>query len=109
VGLPIVSSEILFTPDFQYAKPHSHERLKQRLPALIRQSLKDNRGTYGTPRITDDLKKLGETAGRHKVASIMRKNGIVGLPPKNFRKTTDSGHQMPVYERLYIENTAMAV
>ncbi len=70
--------------------------LKQRLPALIRQSHKDNRGTYGTPRITDDLKKLGETAGRHKVASIMRKNGIVGLPPKNFRKTTDSGHQMPV-------------
>lgn len=71
-----------------------------RLLELIEHTHKDNRGTYGSPRITDVLKDLGETVGRHKVASIMRKNGIIGLPPKKFRKTTDSDHNLPVAENL---------
>ena len=71
-----------------------------RLLEKIKKSHKDSTGTYGSPRITDDLKEQGESVGRHKVARIMRENNIVGKPKKKFRKTTDSDHEFPVAPNL---------
>ena len=44
----------------------------------IRKAHDGSRGAYGSPRVYRALKKLGVKAGRHKIARIMRENGIRG-------------------------------
>jgi len=70
----------------------------------IRASHRASRGTYGSPRIYDDLKDQGETVGRHRIARLMRENGITARPLKRFRKTTDSNHDLPVAPNLLERN-----
>lgn len=70
----------------------------------IRESHRASRGTYGSPRIYDDLKDQGETVGRHRIARLMRENGITARPLKRFRKTTDSNHDLPVAPNLLKRN-----
>jgi putative transposase len=70
----------------------------------IRDSHRRGRGAYGSPRIYDDLKERGETVGRHRIARLMRENGITARPLKRFRKTTDSNHDMPVAPNLLERN-----
>ena len=72
----------------------------------IRASHRRSRGTYGSPRIYDDLKEQGETVGRHRVARLMQENGITARPLKRFRKTTDSNHDLPVAPNLLERNFA---
>ena len=66
----------------------------------IRESHRASRGTYGSPRIYDDLKDQGEAVGRHRIARLMRENGITARPLKRFRRTTDSNHDLPVAPNL---------
>jgi putative transposase len=51
----------------------------QRLLSLIKTSYEASYGVYGAPRVFLDLRELGETCGRHRVAKIMRVNGIKAL------------------------------
>lgn len=82
-------------------KPVSNKMQEdQRLLEKIEESHKASRQTYGSPRIADDLKDQGEIVGRHRIARIMRENGIIGMPKKKFRKTTDSNHTYPVAPNL---------
>jgi len=76
----------------------------ERLVEKIRASHSRGRGEYGSPRIYDDLKEQGETIGRHRVARLMRENGITARPLKRFRKTTDSNHDLPVAPNLLERN-----
>ena len=48
----------------------------QRLLALIRASYAASHGVYGSPRVFLDLREIGETCGKHRVARIMRINNI---------------------------------
>ncbi len=70
----------------------------------IRDSHRSGRGEYGSPRIYDDLKEQGESVGRHRIARLMRENGITARPLKRFRKTTDSNHDLPVAPNLLERN-----
>jgi putative transposase len=51
----------------------------QRLLSLIRASYSASSGVYGSPRVFLDLREVGETCGRHRVARIMRENKIKAL------------------------------
>lgn len=51
----------------------------QRLLALIRASYKASGSVYGQRRIHLDLREVGETCGKHRVARIMKVNGIRAL------------------------------
>jgi putative transposase len=62
----------------------------------IKQVHQESRGTYGSPRVVDDLKEDGFEVGRRRVARLMQENGITGTPPKRFKVTTDSNHDFPV-------------
>jgi putative transposase len=52
--------------------------------------------TYGSPRMHRELQERGLRCGRHRVARLMRKNGIVAVHKRAFRVTTDSAHPLPV-------------
>ena len=48
----------------------------QRLVRLIRASYGASGGVYGSPRVFLDLREVGETCGKHRVARLMRVNKI---------------------------------
>lgn len=51
----------------------------QRLLKLIRTSYAASHGVYGAPRVFLDLKELGESCSKNRVARIMRENNIKAL------------------------------
>lgn len=74
----------------------------QRIWEKIKLHWEKSRKTYGSPRILEKLKSDGESIGKHRVARIMRENGIQGAAKKKFKpQTTDSNHKLPVAERLF--------
>lgn len=48
----------------------------QRLLGHIKQSWLESGGVYGYRKIKDDLRALGETCGKHRVARLMRQEGL---------------------------------
>lgn len=70
-----------------------NEQLLQRIKEVHRQS----RQSYGSPRVTRQLRKEDQPCGRHRVARLMRQKGVVGLQKAAFRpRTTDSNHDQPI-------------
>lgn len=59
-----------------------------------------SRRTYGSPRVFAELRRQGSRVGRHRVARMMRKQGLVGRMKRRFRRTTDSAHEHPIAENL---------
>jgi transposase InsO family protein len=72
----------------------------------IKESHKDSRGTYGSPRITKDLQAMGTQCSENRVARLMKNNGIVGKAKKKFKATTNSKHNLAVAENLLKQNFA---
>ena len=72
----------------------------QRLKVHIRAAHRASRGTYGAPRIRQQLLKEGFHIGRRRVARLMREEHLAGTPKKRFRNTTDSSHKQPVADNL---------
>ena len=51
-----------------------------------------SRSTYGSPRVHQQLGREGVSAGRNRVAKLMRANDLRGRIRRRFRTTTDSDH-----------------
>ena len=70
----------------------------------IRAAHTRSRRTYGSPRITEDLRARGTMCGENRVARLMKIHGIVGKAKKKFKATTNSKHNLPVAENLLNQN-----
>ena len=58
--------------------------------------------TYGSPRMTKELRAEGHLCGKNRVARIMRENEIASEAVRKFKvTTTDSNHDLPIAERLF--------
>lgn len=66
------------------------------LLAHIRAEFSTSNETYGSPRMHAELKESGLAIGRHRVARLMRENGLQARQKTRFKKTTDSDHGGPV-------------
>jgi putative transposase len=66
------------------------KRLDQeaQLKGSIQEAHQRGRGTYGSPRVTQELKCQGLVAGRHRVARLMREQGLRGLPRRRALRVT---------------------
>lgn len=83
------------------ARQRSDEALSSRIVEIHSKS----RGTYGGPRIHAELQSQGETVSRHRVARLMRAEGLVVRRKRRFvPKTTDSNHALPVAPNLLDRN-----
>jgi putative transposase len=70
----------------------SRRRRDRALAVRIRAVHAEHRGRYGSPRVYRELRANGVCAGRHRVARLMREEGLYGLPVRRYRRTTDSNH-----------------
>jgi putative transposase len=61
-------------------RPSKRSEEETQLKASIQEAHQQGRGTYGSPRVTQELKSKGLKAGRHRVARLMREQGLRGLP-----------------------------
>lgn len=59
-----------------------------------------NRKTYGSPRVTAELRAQGVVCSENRVARLMRVNGIRAKTKRKFKATTDSKHRLPVAPNL---------
>jgi len=67
-------------------RPRSErDRANEELLEQIRAAHQANRGAYGSPRIYRALRSTGLTAGRHRVARLMRLEGLRGAAARRFR------------------------
>ncbi len=66
----------------------AREMANEKLLEQIRSVHNDSRESYGSPRIFRELKAKGESCGRHRIARLMAKGGIVARVHCRFRVTT---------------------
>ena len=75
------------------ARAQANERLLGQIQTIHAQS----RATYGSPRVTQSLRRAGEKVGHNRVARLMQQAGLVGRQKRRYRvRTTDSNHDQPI-------------
>ena len=57
-------------------------------------------GSYGRPRMTEELNELGIRVGQRRVGRLMRQNGIQVIRSRKFKRTTDSDHAFNIAPNL---------
>lgn len=75
-----------------------------KLENRIQQIFEENKGSYGSRRIVEQLDQDGYKIGRFKVRRIMREKGLKAKTPKRFKRTTDSRHSFPVAPNVLNRN-----
>jgi transposase InsO family protein len=87
---------------YSWAKHNASERQKEneRLLLYIQQAYVRGRGTYGSPRITAELRDNGVYCGKNRIARLMKKNGIRAKTKRRFKATTKSRHDFLVVDNL---------
>lgn len=68
--------------------------------AHIRDQFEQSLGSYGRPRMTEELKELGLAVGHRRVGRLMKDNGIKVRRNKKFKATTDSSHNLNIAPNL---------
>jgi putative transposase len=73
----------------------------------IRRVHRQKRGRYGSPRMTEQLRRDGHRCNHKRVERLMRKNGLKGCSSRRRRVcTTDSEHDYPVAPNLLLNRPA---
>jgi len=84
--------------------PSNRDNENRALLFEIRRIHEQSKASYGSPRITDELKSRGFKASKPRVARLMKQNGIRAVHAKKFVVTTDSKHKYPVVENKLDRN-----
>jgi putative transposase len=72
-------------------QPTARDLRRERLDEQIQRLFTASGGTYGSPRITDDLRETGWRVSQNTVAARMVELGLAGRPPKRRRSLTRQG------------------
>jgi len=85
----------------QSQPPGPREKRRQELLEKIKEAHEHSRGTYGSPRVFQELKAQGEAVCQNTVAKLMKQHEIRSVVHRRFRvRTTDSVHAHPVAPNL---------
>ncbi len=83
----------------------SRDQDNQKLATEIKRIFDDEKGRPGSPRISRRLQEEGKSASRHRVAKLMRDNGLHAKAAKKYKATTtNSNHSLPVAPNLLEQN-----
>jgi len=84
--------------------PSARDHENRLLLFEIRRIHKRSRASYGSPRITDELKVRGFKASEPRVARLMKRHKIRAIRKKKFVVTTDSKHSFAIAENKLNRN-----
>ena len=84
--------------------PSKRDGENRMLLAEIQRIHKESKASYGSPRMTEELRKRGFNVSRPRVARLMKENGIKAVHAKKFVVTTNSKHKYPVAENKLNRN-----
>ena len=76
---------------WRYGDASPRRARREQLAAAIRQLFAAHRGTYGSPRITDELRQAGWRVSENTVATLMREQRLVARRRGRRRSTTRPG------------------
>ena len=76
--------------------PSDRWRENEELLIAIMDIFEESKDSYGSIRMTRELKARGREAGKNRVANMMRAAGLRARKPKKFKVTTDSKHNYPI-------------
>jgi len=87
---------------YLWEKHHKSERQKEneRLIVHIQGAYERGRGTYGSPRITAELKDNGIPCGKNRIARLMKRHGIMAKTKRRFKATKRSKHDFLVADNI---------
>ena len=68
--------------------------------AHIKEQSRLSLGSYGRPRMTEELKEIGLDIGHRRVGRLMRQNGISVVRTRKHKVTTDSDHKFNIAPNL---------
>ncbi len=74
--------------------------------AHIKEQSRLSLGSYGRPRMTEELKEIGLNVGHRRVGRLMRQNGISVVRTRKHKVTTDSDHKFNIAPNLLDRNFA---
>jgi transposase InsO family protein len=72
--------------------------------AHIKEQFRLSLGSYGRPRMTEELKEIGLNVGHRRVGRLMRQNGISVVRTRKHKVTTDSNHKFNIAPNLLDHN-----
>ena len=70
------------------------------LLAHIREQHRLSLGSYGRPRMTEELKEIGLKVGHRRVGRLMRQNGFRVVRTRKYKATTNSNHRFNIAPNL---------
>jgi putative transposase len=74
------------------------------LAKKIKEIFDDEKSRAGAIRIRRRLKAEGQNVGRHRIARMMREQGLRAKAARKFKATTNSNHKLPVAPNLLQQN-----
>lgn len=77
------------------ADPTARQRRRDELDEAVKESFDASGGTYGSPRVLDDLKEAGWRVSKKSVEASMRRQGLQGRAPKRRRSLTQADKATP--------------
>ncbi|WP_419884268.1 IS3 family transposase [Peribacillus sp. B-H-3] len=80
--------------------PSEKEIYKRVVQQKIAKSYHESIGTYGSPRVHDDLLEWGYPVSKKTVARYMNEMGLCAVQKEKFVVTTDSDHDLCIYPNL---------
>jgi transposase InsO family protein len=79
-------------------KESKQEKKRKKLTIRIHHLFLESRRLYGSPKITALLQREGVRVSQKTVARIMKENELRSRTVKKYKATTNSKHNLPVYE-----------
>jgi transposase InsO family protein len=85
---------------WQYRRPTPRQQRRAELADAVREVFDASGGTYGSPRVTDDLRDAGWRVGENTVAALMAELGLAGRVRKRRRSLTKAGRKPAAPDRI---------
>jgi len=76
------------------------QKENEKLIPLVLEAHRYSKGTYGTRRISGEIKDHGSHCGRYRARTLMNLAGVMARQKRKFKMTTDSKHKLPVASNL---------
>jgi transposase InsO family protein len=90
---------------WRQAEPTTREENDSELLPLVRTIFQKHRRRYGARRIAEELHDMGHVCGRHRVAKLLKTQGLRAIQPKSFKpRTTESRHRLGYSPNLLLES-----